>query len=329
VAISQYYVSPASGNDTTGDGSIGTPWATVQKALDTITRNATDGDQINVQAGTADVLSAALSLATYGTPTYDIPLIIRGYTSTANDGGIGELSGGGANVAIYNSATVPISLVDLKLGNTGTAAPITAGAGSLLLHCEVHTASNAPLIYGGPNYASIVANCYFHDLTGQSILRVGGGNNMAGLVYGNYLIGAPTTYGIYVNGFGGSVIGNVIIIQTDTSVIGIFAERSSAFVLGNTIYSAVANTQSGISLASVFCIACNNIIEGWSGAGGVGLGITSKQAVGAANAIYNCTTPVSEGGRVNFLPAANDTLGGAPFVDAGTGIGTSTVRLRA
>ena len=32
----QYYVDPASGSDSTGDGTIGTPWASVQHAIDNI-----------------------------------------------------------------------------------------------------------------------------------------------------------------------------------------------------------------------------------------------------------------------------------------------------
>ena len=67
------------------------PFHTVQGALDLTTRNATDGDRINVKAGTADTLNATLSYTTYGTPVSGAILIIQGYTSTAGDGGIGEI----------------------------------------------------------------------------------------------------------------------------------------------------------------------------------------------------------------------------------------------
>lgn len=43
-----YYVSDATGNDTTGDGSVGNPWKTIQKAVDTVVA----GDTILVKAGT-------------------------------------------------------------------------------------------------------------------------------------------------------------------------------------------------------------------------------------------------------------------------------------
>ena len=56
--LTNYYVDPGSGSDVTGTGTVGSPWASVQHALDNITRDATNGDQINIKAGTADVLSS-------------------------------------------------------------------------------------------------------------------------------------------------------------------------------------------------------------------------------------------------------------------------------
>ncbi len=47
VSATDYYVSKT-GNDGTGDGSLGTPWLTIQHAIDTVS----SGDTINVAAGT-------------------------------------------------------------------------------------------------------------------------------------------------------------------------------------------------------------------------------------------------------------------------------------
>lgn len=54
IALANYYVS-TTGNDTTGTGSSGTPWATIQKALDYLqdySISPTTGCKINVAAGT-------------------------------------------------------------------------------------------------------------------------------------------------------------------------------------------------------------------------------------------------------------------------------------
>ncbi len=99
--MASYFIDPQSGNDTTGDGSIGTPWKTLQKGID----NAAGGDQINVKDSAADVLAAAIDWTSgwsAGT-SRDAPLIIRGYTSAENDGGIGEIDGDDAVASIFSN----------------------------------------------------------------------------------------------------------------------------------------------------------------------------------------------------------------------------------
>jgi hypothetical protein len=115
-----YFVDPNAGDDGTGDGSVGNPWATIQNALDTITRDSTNGDRINVQSTTDDVLGSALSLATYGTPAFGAPLVFQGYTSSQGDGGVGGISGNNS-VHIFNAAgTDHIYFIDMHLHNTGS-----------------------------------------------------------------------------------------------------------------------------------------------------------------------------------------------------------------
>src|SRR5580692_8301963 len=119
MALTLYYVDPAAGVDTPAGGTIGAPWLTTQYALNHITQGA-GGDQINIKAGLDDVLSAALSLSTYGTPTFTKPLDFRGYTAVANDGGIGGVNGNNSN-GIISSASAYISCKDLHLHNCGSA----------------------------------------------------------------------------------------------------------------------------------------------------------------------------------------------------------------
>ena len=59
----KYYIDSSVASDA-GDGTIGTPWTRadqnpVQHALDTLTRDATDGDEIIDVAATSDNLLAA------------------------------------------------------------------------------------------------------------------------------------------------------------------------------------------------------------------------------------------------------------------------------
>lgn len=115
MAITEYYVDPAI-NANSGTGTIGDPFGDLQYGLNTVTRNATDGDRFNIKAGTAEVMAAAIDLTTYGTPTQAAPLIFQGYTSAQGDGGIGEINNGGANVSVISSTTLTfIHWIDLKL----------------------------------------------------------------------------------------------------------------------------------------------------------------------------------------------------------------------
>ena len=58
--MATYYVNPTSGNDTTGDGTSGTPWLTVNKA----NTESTNADIIVIQAGTHTMTSTTIGYFT-------------------------------------------------------------------------------------------------------------------------------------------------------------------------------------------------------------------------------------------------------------------------
>lgn len=312
MAFSEYYVDPNGGNDTTGDGTIGTPWATVQHALDTITRNSTDGDRINVKAGTADVLSATLSLATYGGPTNTTNLIIQGYTSTAGDGGIGEISGAGT-YGICSAFQYSV-FAYMKLGNCGSADVLDFAGGSSAINCEIYSSSGFGVDCG---QNSIVLGCWLHDLTGTQAID----NGINVRIGYNYIDCAVTT-SVIDDGSPSVIFGNIIDLSgADTSVVGINATQIGMTVVGNTIFCSNANTSQGIYINSHGILALNNIVEGWSGTGGDGIEKSANYCsyVGA-NAVYNCTTPYTlDNTKQTIVFSPNDTLDSSAFVNASSG----------
>ena len=160
-----YYVDPVGGNDSTGDGlSDATAWKTTQKALDTITRNSTSGDRINIKAGGADVLSSALSFTSFGGPSTGAPAIFQGYTSVTGDGGMGDIDGGGNSINIDGKNGV--YFIDMKLHNTGSNMIHTGGAFASFLRCELYDSDSKGLILGSQ---SNCVGCYFHDITGIGV----------------------------------------------------------------------------------------------------------------------------------------------------------------
>lgn len=316
MAITEYYVDPAI-NANSGTGTIGDPWGDLQYALNTVTRDATNGDRFNIKAGTAEVLTAGLSLATYGTPTEAAPLVIQGYTSAAGDGGIGEINNGGANVAIINTSAL-IIFVDMKMGNTGSAAPLTMGQFGALIRCEIHTASGTGVVIG--NYAQVVG-CYFHDLTGQAALHLIGAGSVGGsLALGNYFSNAGGQYTVYLASIGNTVIGNVFErTDADTTVKAIYALQRANWIIGNTIFNDNASTDIAIHASGTGHYAIvNNIIQGYSGSGATAITHANGFLVTAANAYYNNTANESIA-DVHVNLKANLALGSSPFVNAAGG----------
>lgn len=314
MALSEYYIDPASGNDSTGNGTSGTPWKTVQHALDTITRNATDGDRLNVKAGAADTLGAALSLTTYGTPTSAAPVVIQGYTSTAGDGGIGELNGGGT-VGIVSGGKFYVWFADMKLGNCGSADVLDVDYDAQILHCEIYGTSGFGI---DPGTTLRCIGCWFHDLTGTYAIDAGNYHQ----IVGNYFNVATTT-GVINTGASSVVAFNVINHATDTSINAING-GNFLLAINNTVYTNTANTGAAFSATLGSCIL-NNVMEGWSGTGGKGVSTTTTSFLGA-NAYYNDATKESlSAAKWNYSFAALITLGASPFTSkAGGNFSVST-----
>lgn len=311
----KYYVDASLGVDT-GDGSLATPWgrasgSVVQYALNTITRDSTNGDQINIKAGTADVLSSTLSFTTYGTPSNTAPCIFRGYTSTAGDGGIGEISGGGSVSIITGTGVVYTFFRDMKLGNCGSAQVLGLGAGGAgqAVDCEIHGTSGNGIAGGS---FILVRNCHLHNIGGVGIS--GGGH-----IFGNYLKNGTNKFTSAITLASGSAwaIGNLISI--DGSSNGIIGVNNNTLVLRNSILSS-AGTGVGIQGSGGIATgnAFNNLVEGFSGVGGIGIQAPTADAyTWLHNAVYNCTTAYSVTGD-QWASEDNETLSATPFAKSGS-----------
>lgn len=303
---------------TQATGTTLLPFRSVQGALDIITRNATDGDQINVKAGTNQVNQAALTLTTYGAPAQAGPLILRGYTTAANDGGIGTIDCGGA-VLFAASTNSYIALIDLQIHTFGDNNGISLAAGCLIAHCQIHKGASSPsgksLLTCGNS--SIVLNNYFYN-TGTNGTAINHTGN-AGFVYGNFVSALGT--GILVSSV--IVVGNVVAVAA-TGATGIYAYSNNCVIAQNTVYNSTAGTGAGIRIDAVLIglTIFNNVIEGFSGAGGKGINFTAASNTGDAvvfgyNAFYNNTTPISTPGIYwDDLTAHDVTLLASPFTNA-------------
>ncbi|MCG8430736.1 MAG: hypothetical protein MJA29_06170 [Candidatus Omnitrophica bacterium] len=92
----EYYVNFSTGTDDLAAGrgaSDGDPWKTIKYAIETgITRNATSGDRVNCKDNATHTVATAIDVTQYAADaTSAAPLIVQGYTSTPNDGGLADI----------------------------------------------------------------------------------------------------------------------------------------------------------------------------------------------------------------------------------------------
>lgn len=277
-----YYVDPASGSDSTGTGTIANPWASVQHAANNITKDTTNSDQINVKTGSADVLSATLNVTSYS-PTDQNPLIIRGYTSSANDGGQGEIDGNGSQI----NSNGFVAWIDMKLGNQGSGNL----SGLSAQNCELSGSTNTS--YGAS--VSNWHNCYFHDISAIAV----SGINFHGcyIEEGDTIPFSSSNGALHFSNSNSRVINNILILKS-TNINGFSTNRERNFFVNNTVFSVNASTASGFFFQDTqycrYATVANNIVEGFSGAGGKGIYFDNNSykywPYVSANSVYNCDT---------------------------------------
>ena len=307
-APTEYYVDPAI-NGNSGTGTIGDPFGDLQYALNTVTRNSTDGDRFNVKAGTAESITTDISVSTYGNGTVAAPLIIEGYTSSAGDGGIGEINGGGTSAYIFNGGSCVVIFRNMKIGNVTTDVIGTAATGSRFLFCEIHTAT-----FDGTSSTSDleIIGCYFHDIGRYSCYC-----GFYAKVMGNYIDVTGGVIGIYLTVARCLVDRNIITGNPSSSAILL----SSQSTISNNSILASGSTVDGISdggSEKTNLLVVNNLVEGFSGSGGVGINLaaTTNKSTIDYNAAYNNATNYSLGDT--FYTANNEALGASPFAKSGS-----------
>lgn len=292
----------------TGTSSL--PWNTAQHALDVTTRDSTNGDQFNVKNGTDDTLSAALSLATYGTPTRTAPLLFRGYTSAADDGGIGAINGDGSVGVLGGKTDNAVFFIDMHLHNCGSVAILALNNDIVLDNCELNnTSDHGADLDANPS----VNNCHFHDLGGTGLLVT-----IDGMVANNYFANGTKTFTTAAD-ISGMFVNNIINLSTSGNASNGIKFRDRAFVHNNSVWSDAGTgkgiVESGTSKEGVS--VRNNIVEGFSGTGGFGYRSSPDDSwiMYGGNASYQNTTHYAVLGEVLNDQGDNEVLDASPFAD--------------
>ena len=321
-----YFVRPTNGDNSNDGLSHANAWQTTQYALDNITRDASSGDRINVFSEATDDITATLDSSTYGsTASIAAPLIIQGYTTSPQDGGIGAIDGGGSAASIWDDSTFQgIHFYDMTLsGCTSTGIR--------------------------PYHYSAVINCTLEDIGAHGIFSTGKYNthafnkvNCVGVygIYGdqanhilnNYVeVSGTGGYGIRQAGGNCCAMYNTVVMTHASVVAGLDVSPLGSTAICNSIYHSGSPSGSGCRcLYFSQGIVAGNLIEGF--ATGVERGSADTYTLVRNNAAYNCTTPF-DGAEEDFwlspVPLAdfdNQTLAASPFRDAASGDFRPTVQ---
>lgn len=288
MALTQYYVDPSI-NANSGTGTIGDPFGDLQYALDTVTRDSTNGDQFNIKSGTAEVLTAELDFTTYGTTDITGRVVFAGYNSTANDGGIGVIDGAGNFRIAYNVYAV---WKDLELRNSGTAHLI-----------------------GGSSRYSIAINCTFHNCGSVAAWRMRVyGCNFYDCVYGSsesdsygcgYFDGSIRNFTRAIGPYNGNVIKGNVVYTAGQGINGHNSNYNN--VVGNSVISTgsygirFTGSQAGLQIT-------DNLVEGQYGIEAL-IKDVYRNSVYASNTAYILTN--------DSIFDSNETLTASPFEKTG------------
>lgn len=310
----EYYCDFSAGNDTTGDGlSDATAWKTVQKALDTITRNTTHGDRINVKSTTPELLGTALTGATYGNGAVLAPLIIQGYTATAGDGGIGVISGNASVACVNDSARQFWIFRDLQFTNCAANQIVFMGANCTFWNVKFDTGTGGGL---RSTSGSRIRGCRFENLGGTSLRA--SSNHVSGCYFKNGANVAATF--LAQEGAGGSAHDNIFNASGATDCIN---QSQTCDIIRNRFYSSAGTGQAIIAGASSIMLGRieYNYIEGFSGSGGKGIqataGVNPDIISLIKNYYFNNETDKDLGGDT-FISDDGTTLSGSAYVDPST-----------
>ena len=313
-ALPQYYVDPGSGNDTIGDGlSDSTAWRSLQHALDTITPNSR-GDQINLKAGTDHYLAGNLDFSTYN-PQIRQKLIVRGYTTSPNDGGIGTIDGSGTHQI---NALNTVALIDLEIKNMSSSSDAISAVGnySQLINCFIHTIDSNAIgtVFGRAQ----IIDCRFEDISGVA------STSFTGLARNCYFgngsnYSFTTALKLSAQGHLNNCIFNLSGSSDAIDCINSgHATINCTFFGGGSSGTAYKNDSSD-GRGSIFA---ENIVAGFSGSGGIGCNNLSDWGLMfRQNSFFDNTTDIvdnSNGEEAYGEKFNNEILSSNPLAQAGT-----------
>ncbi|HDZ37153.1 MAG TPA: hypothetical protein ENH62_02515 [Marinobacter sp.] len=321
MALTEIYVDPAIAADS-GAGTVGDPYGDLEYAIEQETFDLTNGTRVNTKDGTDEILVANIATAMADTsvsiawvPGELFPLVFQGYTSTAGDGGIGGISGGGSVTVCTSIALDYVNFVDMHLHNCGSATVIDLDNFCAVLRCEVdNTTGGGVLLDGG----SLIMSNYIHNVG-----TIGATAHQGSYIVHNFYENGINKFNMCIGGQNSALYIGRNICKIDSTSDGIEVGQD-AYAENNSIWSDGGTGQGIFSIdARIASAIINNIVEGFSGAGGIGYDLDNATfgiKVYGGNASYDNATHFNAPGLYLIDDLGdNEILTESPFMDAANG----------
>ena len=318
----EWYVDPDAGDNANDGTSDAQAWATIQYALDNITQSTTDGDFLNIKDSATATLTANLDWSSH-TFNAAYPMCIRGYTSTAGDGGVPTIELDGYQF-IHNAGYHNLFFWGLKFQNTGSvqASPFYFGSNFYFKECEFNNLDTGT---GGrvlePRSTNLtVKDCYFTDINGSCIYTLSNYHTLRG----NYFSNTGTKDIKYCiedgGGYGTTVSKNIVNASGATMAFFGFFDRAQ-FWYNNTFFTTGTATCIDDRSYLIGCIVEGNIFEGWNTA--AYFRNFSQMATSISNNhFYNNTLDIYTTGNKPFMVNDGNILSAGASVLAKSGANT-------
>ena len=314
MAITHKYVDSASGSDANDGDSDANAYEFVQKAVDVIAGSV--GNQINLKSNQKHITPSTTGVVwTSYSPTnsFDNPLMIRGYTTTADDGGVAELDGNASSASLFEAGSHPqfTKYIDLKMHNT-TADVLDLPIYSAVFRCELYNGGSVATLDLAAG-ASHVVGSHIHTGTSGAVGLDIGPNSF---VFGNFITGHDDHSIITATNV--NVTGNLAV---SGGARAISSNSDRTVIVNNTLIGDSTANNEGIDIggAREAMVVLSNIIKGWNGTNAVGIKYTSggNSLMSGYNNFHDNTTDTSGVNILGLDLTAFDTTTDPTFTDAG------------
>lgn len=301
------------GNDSTGDGSAGNPYQTLQKCVDV----AAGGDTIWVGDSSAQTLSAAITWNTgwSGGTTADNPLTIRGwdYSSGAAASAMAEIDLQSTATTCFSTTSLPnyVSLDRLNM-HSSTGDLVGVGDYWVLTRCQLTSPGSEAVARGFAAGVKLIGCRIIGGTSANAIQMLGG------LVIGCYVAAGSGRFAISCGGLSCTISDSVILAGSG----GVEINHDWAIIKNCTIVGSGAASQKGIAATANAerATILNCVLTGFSGVGAIaieGQAGVNFDVVGS-NQFFDNTTDESLASAAT-IDLAGDSTSDPNFVDAAGG----------